>query len=184
MVGILNVMVLLLVLLTCNNYKKFQDYKYRQFLFALRDKLFLYVYNEKIDFCNEDYRYLEEKLNIMIKNSKKYSFFDMLVINFFVIKKINKESILKNKYEIRNEKLKIFNEKLEEEMFSGTMKYAIFGSFSGFLLATVALIKIFLNRESEKKVFQTSKEEIRNEMKNEMKNETYNTIDFLQLSGA
>ena len=61
MVGILNVMVLLLVLLTCNNYKKFQDYKYRQFLFALRDKLFLYVYNEKIDFCNEDYRYLEEK---------------------------------------------------------------------------------------------------------------------------
>ena len=108
----------------------------------------------------------------------------MLVTNFFVIKNINKESILKNKYEIRNEKLKIFNEKLEEEMFSGTMKYAIFGSFSGFLLATVALIKIFLNRESEKKVFQTSKEEIRNEMKNEMKNETYNTIDFLQLSGA
>lgn len=184
MVEVLNVLVLSLVLLTYNNYKKFQDYKYRQFLFALRDELFLYAYNEKINFYNEDYRYLEEKINIMIKNSKKYSFFDMMTTNFFVIKKINRESILKNKYKIRNKKLKIFNEKLEEKMFSGTMKYAIFGSFIGFLLAAIALIKILSNKEIEKEVSQTSKKDIKEEIKNEMKNETCNAIDFLQLSRA
>lgn len=191
MLGIINLVIVFSCLAWYKHFKQFQDYKFRQKLFDIRNELFVFAIKEKLDFNNKDYRYIEFKLNSMIKNSKHYNITNILLTNFFVIKKLDK-NILKYKYNFKSKKFEEIDVKLEEKILNETVSYILFGNMSGWILfisLTVKLVlKIIKNRFKFKIKIKIKNKDfseiITKKIEKELKNETNDAIGYLQLSRA
>ena len=101
MVIFLNSIVLFSILIAYYLYKEFQDYRYRQKLFEIREELFLTMLEKRIDFKDKDYKYLENRINLMIKNSESYRFIDTILLIFLLSKNKRKKEILSHDYEYK-----------------------------------------------------------------------------------
>ena len=107
MVIFLNSIVLFSILIAYYLYKEFQDYRYRQKLFEIREELFLTMLEKRIDFKDKDYKYLENRINLMIKNSESYRFIDTILLIFLLSKNKRKKEILSHDYEYKFQNKKI-----------------------------------------------------------------------------
>lgn len=169
MIYILNIIILFLVYTFYVFYREFLNYKYRQSLFVIREKLFLLASEQKIDYNNKDYRYIELKLNTIIKNSEKYTLFEIMLSDYFILKKID-ISKLNKKYEIKSKKIKKIDEILEEEAMKETAKYMIFGSFTGIVYIIFLILKmLFSNKEKN----------LKNNFDEKINSRTHDTLKFL-----